>query len=73
MAKLRVNIQLDESTKKYCQEQSDRLGGIGVSGFVNVAIAQYRQQQESMVAMSNMGNIIAQLKEVGQLSIDSQK
>lgn len=53
MSKLRFNVQLDESTKEYLQEQADRLG-VSMSGFINVIIAQYRQQQESVKILGNV-------------------
>ncbi len=67
MAKLRFNIQIDESTKDYLQEQADRLG-VSISGFVNVIIAQHRQQQESLKVMGNMDLFTKMLEEMKSIS-----
>ncbi len=77
MSKLRLNVQLDESFKQYCAEQAELLG-ISMSGFISVALAQYRQQQEAMKAMSDMTNYTKLVEEKfdeikKMIPIDSQK
>jgi antitoxin component of RelBE/YafQ-DinJ toxin-antitoxin module len=47
MAKVRLNIQLDEQMKAFCQAKAEELG-ISMNGFINVALAQYKMQNDSL-------------------------
>lgn len=71
MAKSRMNIQLEDSTKKYCVEQSEVLG-ISINGFINVCIAQYRQQQEALKMASDFKPLIDQIEQL-QIEIKKQQ
>lgn len=61
MSKLRLNIQLEEDLKKYCQEKAQELG-ISMNGFINVVLVQYRQQQDSIKSMGNIQELVNQLE-----------
>lgn len=59
--KKRVVVQIEEETDKYCQQQAEMLG-ISRSGFINVVIAQYRQQSEMMNQLPFMLKQVEQMK-----------
>lgn len=63
MAKIKLNVMLEETMKDYVEEQSERLG-ISQSGFINVCIAQYKEQRESVSAMNNMKELIFKLSSI---------
>lgn len=66
MAKLRLNIQLEEGMKQYCQEKSEEFG-ISMSGFISVVLAQYRQQQDGIKAMSDIQKLVEIVGNVDKL------
>ena len=77
MPKLRLNVQLDESLKQYCLEQSEMLG-ISMSGFISVVLSQYRQSQEAIKTMSDIGQVSTLINEKFEevkkmIPVDSQK
>lgn len=73
MPKVKLVIQVDEALKQYCQSQADAFG-ISLSGFVNLALAQYKNQQESLKAFENVQGLIGKLDELKKLIPgDSQK
>ena len=63
MAKMKMTIQVDDSMKDYIEEQSERLG-VSQSGFINLCIAQYKEQHESIKAMNNMKDLILKLDDI---------
>jgi len=63
MAKLRLNIQMEENMKNWCQLKSEEFG-ISMSGFINVVLAQYKQQQESLVAIGKMEDLVKVLEDL---------
>jgi hypothetical protein len=63
MAKLKTNIQFEENLKAWIIEQSE-LMGVSMSGFVNMAVSQYKQQQEALTTMQDMGAVIQKLTEL---------
>lgn len=66
MAKVRVIVQVDDETKQYIEEQSERLG-ISQSGFINFCIAQYKEQRESIAAMNNINSALNKLEELQRI------
>lgn len=63
MSKIRFQVQMDATTKEWCQQQADFLG-VSLSGFINVAVAQYRQQQEGLTMFRDMPNILKMMEGV---------
>jgi penicillin V acylase-like amidase (Ntn superfamily) len=61
MAKVRLNIQIDETMKDYIEEQSDRLG-VSQNGFINLCLAQYKEQKEVVQSMSNINEVVCRLE-----------
>lgn len=59
--KKRVAVQLELEVDKYCEEQA-KLLGISKSGFINVAIAQYRQQN---IMIEQLPNMVKRLNDMG--------
>lgn len=69
MAKVKLNVMMDETMKDYIEEQSERLG-VSQSGFINLCIAQYKEQHESVKAMNNLTELI---KKIDRLQRDLDK
>lgn len=65
MAKTRLNIQLEESTHEWVKKQAEAFG-ISASGFINVAIAQYKVQCEAMKTMQDLPSMMKMLKEMNK-------
>ena len=61
MAKLRVNFQVEESMKKYLDEKSEEWG-LSISGLMNVCLYNFKQQQESLLAMQMLPAFMDQIK-----------
>lgn len=57
--KKRVVVQMEEETERYCQEESEKLG-ISKSGFINVVVAQYRQQNDMFNQLPSMTKLMEQ-------------
>lgn len=72
MAKMKITMQIDEVMKDYVEEQSERLG-ISQSGFINMCIANYKEQRESIQAMNNMRGLALQLEELNKSIKKMQK
>jgi hypothetical protein len=66
MPKVKLIIQVDEALKQYCQGQADAFG-ISLNGFVNLALSQYKSQQESLKAFENMHGLIEKLEDIKKL------
>jgi antitoxin component of RelBE/YafQ-DinJ toxin-antitoxin module len=65
MAKIKISMQIDESMKDYVEEQSERLG-VSQSGFINMCIASYKEQRESIQALNNMKGLANQIEELNK-------
>lgn len=65
MAKVKMNIQFEEDMKEYIEEQSERLG-VSQSGFINLCIAQYKEQHDTIIAMNNIKLIVDKLDVVSR-------
>jgi hypothetical protein len=65
MAKIKINITMDELMKDYVEEQSERLG-ISQSGFINMCISNYKEQRESVQAMNNMKVLAQQIEDLNR-------
>jgi hypothetical protein len=63
MSKEKFNISMEPETKEWCKQQAEYLG-ISLSGMINVAVAQYRQQQESVKTANNMPDLVKTLLEL---------
>lgn len=61
--KTRVNVYVTDETKEYLQDQADILG-ISVSGLINVCINTYKQQAQTLSIMTNIEDIVTQLKKL---------
>jgi hypothetical protein len=61
MAKVRLNIQMEESMKDYVEEQADRLG-VSQSGFINMCVAHYKEQRDSIQAISGIKDTVYRLE-----------
>lgn len=64
--KKRIGVQLELEVDKYCEMQA-KLLGISKSGFINVAIAQYRQQNIMIEQLPDM------LKRLNDIQINTDK
>lgn len=64
--KKRIGVQLEVEVDKYCEEQAKMLG-ISKSGFINVAIAQYRQQNMMIEQLPDM------MKQLNEMHINNNK
>lgn len=51
--KLRKNIQLSEKMAKFVEEECEELG-ISQSGFINLCIRQYKDQQAAITELSKI-------------------
>jgi predicted DNA-binding protein len=65
MAKIKMSIQMEEEMKDYLEDQAERLG-VSQSGFINMCIANYREQRESIQAMNNMKVLANQIEELNK-------
>ena len=63
MAKMRLNIAIEENLKNYIQEKSEELG-ISMNGFISIAIAQHKQQEDALKSMNDINKIMEQLKQM---------
>lgn len=63
MAKIKLNIMMEEGMKDYVEEQAERLG-ISQSGFINVCIAYYREQREAVQSMAQFKDVVFQLEKL---------
>lgn len=63
MAKIKMNIQFEEDMKNYIETQSEKLG-VSQAGFINLCVAQYKQQNESIIAFSNMHELISKIDDL---------
>lgn len=64
MAKLQITV--NDDVEKYVKEQAKNLG-LSISGFCNVALSQYKQQNElinNMPKMMDMFNTALRLKQL---------
>lgn len=61
MAKVKFPIQVDEEVKDYIEAQAERLG-VSQSGFVNLCIAQYREQREAIQGMNQVKDLVYKLE-----------
>jgi hypothetical protein len=57
MAKVRLNIQFEEETMNWIRKQSDAYG-VSISGFINMSVAQYRQQMESLKTLQDLPTML---------------
>jgi len=64
--KKRLIAQVELETDEYCQKQADKLG-ISKSGFVNVVISQYRQQNEMLDQLPGMFEQLKKFEAMGKL------
>ena len=63
MAKIKINMQMENEMKDYVEEQAERLG-VSQSGFVNMCIANYKEQRESIRAMNNVKDLVFKLDDI---------
>jgi acetolactate synthase regulatory subunit len=70
--KKRVVVQMEEETDKYCQQQAEMLG-ISKSGFINVVVAQYRQQNTVLDQLPNMLKKLQDVQSIEKLLITNDK
>lgn len=64
MSKLQITV--NEDVEKYVREQSKHLG-LSVSGFCNIALAQYKQQNEMISNMPKMMDMLSTALKLKQL------
>lgn len=57
--KNRFTFQLDDEMKVWCESQADKLG-ISVSGLINVALSQYKDQITVLSQMPTMMKMLQQ-------------
>lgn len=60
--KIRVNFNMDSELKEWAEEQADAYG-ITLTGMLNIAVAQYKQQCEGLKAMSNVEQFVEKLRQ----------
>lgn len=63
MAKVRMNIVLDETVKEYLVKKAEQLG-VSQNAVVNISLSQMKQQEEAMKAMSNIQQVMDRLNEL---------
>ncbi|BCS82483.1 hypothetical protein [Anaerocellum diazotrophicum] len=61
MNKVRMNVYLDESLKKYVEEQAE-FYGMSLSAFVSMCVAEHKKQNE---AINVLDNLVDELKKKG--------
>ena len=64
--KKRIIVQVELETDEYCQKQSKILG-ISKSGFINVIIAQYRQQNDMLNQLPDMFEQLKRMEAISKL------
>lgn len=69
--KKRLNIQIEVEVDDYIQSQADMLG-ISKNGFINVVIAQYRQQNEVVNQIPTMMEMFQKMQSMAKLKGDKQ-
>lgn len=62
---------MEEDMKNYVEMQSERIG-VSQSGFINFCVNQYKEQHESVLAMSNMYELIGKIDDI-QKEIEKNK
>lgn len=72
MAKVRLNIQMEEAMKDYVEEQSERLG-VSQSGFINMCVASYKEQRDSIVAITGIKDTVYRLERLQQNADKNKK
>lgn len=63
---MKIQITLNEDVEKYVREQSKYLG-LSISGLCNMAIAQYKQQNEMINNMPKMMDLLGTALKMKQL------
>lgn len=63
---IKIQITMNEDVEEYVREQSKKLG-LSISGFCNVALAQYKQQNEMMNNMPKMIDMFTTALKLKQL------
>lgn len=63
---MKIQITLNEDVEKYVREQSKTLG-LSISGLCNIAIAQYKQQNEMINNMPKMLEMMSTAIKMKQL------
>lgn len=61
MSKVRLNIQIDDGTKSFIEQQSKKLG-ISQNGLINLAIFQYKQDYETDLVIADVKNRLAKIE-----------
>jgi len=56
---------IEETMKEYVEEQAERLG-VSQSGFINMCIANYKEQKEAIQGMNNMKQLIYKIEELSR-------
>lgn len=67
----RTNVQLKGNIKRWVDEQSTKFG-ISQSAFINICIAQYKQQMEAMGMMKDIGSLVNKIEELQKAIKDNK-
>lgn len=60
---IRKNVQLSEEMAEYIEKMSVTYG-VSQSGFINIALAQYRQQAQTLAEMSKINTYLDKLEKI---------
>lgn len=60
--KVRVNFNMDGELKEWAEKQAEAYG-ITLTGMLNIAVAQYKQQCESLSVMQQFPDLFKQLQQ----------
>lgn len=63
MAKIKMNFALEENLKAWIEEQSE-IYGVSQTGFISMALTQFKQQQEALNTMKDMGALMQKMTDI---------
>ena len=69
--KSRFTFQLDDEIKEWCETQADKLG-ISISGLINVALSQYKDQTMVLSQMPTMLQMVQQQMNIQESNKNKQ-
>ena len=58
-----VRVYVTDEVKEYLDKQSDAFG-MSISGYMNMCLANYRRETETLARMTEMQDVLYQLKEL---------
>ena len=68
MDKVATRVYFTKETKEYLDKQSEAYG-MSVSGYVNMCVAQYRQQTQVLTEMMNLKEYVKDLQQLSDQGV----